>query len=82
VGIFDSLYVECPCGSKVQFQSKADEDKWCRSFDLSNCPNSIAGDLIGDSEKCDKCGTVVTLRGNVTLLAEFTPSTANRGVKP
>jgi hypothetical protein len=76
VGIFDSLYVECPCGEKVEFQSKASEDKWCRSFTLADCPPEIAGDLLGDSEKC-KCGRVITIRGTVNIYAEtYTPNAA------
>jgi hypothetical protein len=74
MGLFDSLYVDCPCGQEIEFQSKADPDRYCRRFSLADCPANIAGDLIGDSEKCSKCGRYATIRGAVMITADFTPS--------
>lgn len=69
MGIFDSLYVVCRCGEEVEFQSKADDDAYCRRFDLTNCPPVIAADLIGDSKDC-QCGRTITIQGSVNIRAE------------
>lgn len=69
MGMFDSLYVECSkCHEQIEFQSKAGA---CRldSYNLSDCPPAIAGDLINTRRQCP-CGHSVTLRGAVVLLAE------------
>jgi hypothetical protein len=69
MGMFDSLYVECRrCGEQVEFQSKAG-DCSLRSYELSDCPPEVAGDLIGRSNQC-KCGNSITIRGAVVLIAE------------
>jgi hypothetical protein len=70
MGMFDSLYVDCKCGEKVEFQSKRG-DCALHEYSLQDCPPNIAGDLVGQSERC-KCGCVITLRGAVVLLAERT----------
>lgn len=80
MGMFDSLYVNCPCGKKVEFQSKAG-DCHCDNFTLFDCPPAIAGDLIGQSEHCE-CGRTVTLRGKVLMEAEFYPQNDDAGAKP
>lgn len=69
MGMFDSLYIECRnCQRQVEFQSKAGACV-CADYSLEDCPPNVAGDLIGQSETC-KCGSVITLRGAVVLLAE------------
>lgn len=70
--MFDSLYVECPkCHKQIEFQSKAGR---CHldQYTLANCPPAVAGDLIGETARCE-CGHEVTLRGSVTLMAEHHP---------
>jgi len=76
MGMFDSLYVDCCCGNKVEFQSNAG-DCTCESYQINNVLNSIAGYLIGSTEKCDVCGAIITLRGSVVLVAEFTHNAAH-----
>jgi len=69
MGMFDSLYVDCPkCGKRIEFQSKAGR---CHmdEYTLSNCPPHIGGDLIGETRSCE-CGHKVTIRGAVILVAE------------
>jgi hypothetical protein len=68
VGMFDSLYVECRCGKRVEFQSKAG-DCVLRDYTLEDVPHAVAGDLIGERQKCE-CGNTITLRGSVTLVPE------------
>ncbi len=66
MGMFDSLYVQCPsCHEPIEFQSKAGPCG-CDNYTILDCPPAIAGDLIGDSEKC-KCGHEVKLAGYVRL---------------
>jgi hypothetical protein len=68
MGMFDSLYVDCSCGKKVEFQSKAGDCTLAR-YTISDCPDAIAGDLIDKTEWCN-CGKSLTLRGAVVLLVE------------
>jgi hypothetical protein len=63
--MFDSLYLRCTCGKEVEFQSKSGPCV-CASFDLNNCPQQVAIDLIGKTEMCE-CGQPVTLQGRVML---------------
>lgn len=62
MGCFDRLYVECPrCLNDVEFQSKA--DACCQiDYDINNCPPNILGDLNNQSETCQNCGRVVTIK--------------------
>jgi hypothetical protein len=69
MGMFDSLYVQCECGKDIEFQSKSG-DCSLNAYNLCNCPPSIAGDLINQTESCE-CGRSVTLRGAVVLLPEW-----------
>lgn len=56
MGMFDSVLVKCPeCNKDIEFQSKADECM-CRTYSISNAPNSIKGDLHGETQICDTCG--------------------------
>jgi hypothetical protein len=58
---------------RVEFQSKAGA---CNldSYTLENVPPEIAGNLIGESDKCRACGATITLRGAVVLMREVTPN--------
>ena len=58
MGMFDSIYVSCKyCGAKIEFQSKAG-DCHLAEYSLRDAPPSILGDLDGESQWCDVCGTV------------------------
>ena len=70
MGMFDSLYVTCKCGEDVEFQSKAGECA-LREYRITDVPPVIAGDLIGQCETCRRCGCHITIRGCVTLMAEY-----------
>lgn len=60
MGMFDSVYVECPkCGKEVEFQSKAGDCELKR-FHPDSVPPEVAVDLSGDSQQCE-CGTTITL---------------------
>lgn len=62
MGMFDSVFANCPsCGTQMEFQSKADA---CllRSYRVEEVPLNIAVDLNGEKLCCDMCGTAVTLR--------------------
>lgn len=74
MGMFDSLYVQCPaCHESIEFQSKAGRCH-CDDYTVLDCPPAIAGDLIGEAKKC-KCGSEVKLAGYVRLwVAGATPS--------
>ena len=62
MGMFDRVHAECPgCLHRVEFQSKAGE--CCQAdFDINDCPPNILGDLHNESETCQKCGRVVTIK--------------------
>jgi hypothetical protein len=68
MGMFDTLYVDCRCGKRVAFQSKAG-DCIIGEYQVEGCPPAIAGDLIGETEQCE-CGAKITLRGMVCLIPE------------
>lgn len=79
MGLFDSLYVECPnCCGRLEFQSKAGACALAE-YTLADCPPRVAADLIGDTRRCE-CGHTVTLRGAVILVPEHVPSTT--GLSP
>lgn len=71
MGMFDRVWVRCDCGNRVEFQSKAG-DCCLRDYTLDDVPARIAADLIGNSERCQKCGATITISGAVTLMREVT----------
>lgn len=61
MGMFDSLYVECTrCWGVVEFQSKVGICE-LHHYQLSDLPEDIAEDLLGQSKEC-WCGNIVTLK--------------------
>ncbi len=67
MGMFDSLYADCPgCSSRVEFQSKAGECV-CAEYNVYDCPADVAGDLIGQSRECPVCSRLVSITGRVLL---------------
>lgn len=62
MGMFDRLHVNCPeCDCSIEFQSKAG-DCILEDFVLENAPVAILGDLHNESETCQNCGRVVTIK--------------------
>lgn len=68
MGMFDSLFVDCPkCDGHIEFQSKAGECA-LSSFtieDVGRRSPEVAMDLNGQSEACNKCGHVLTIGAQV-----------------
>ena len=65
MGMFDRIYVSCKeCGAKIEFQSKAG-DCYLAEYSLLDAPANILGDLNGESESCEVCGTVNEIRVNL-----------------
>jgi hypothetical protein len=61
MGMFDSVYVECPkCQQPVEIQSKAGEC-FCNSYKLDNAPNEILCDIMNEPEYCRSCGNWLVL---------------------
>jgi hypothetical protein len=61
MGMFDSLYVDCPnCGTTVEFQSKAGNCS-CEDFNITNVPPEIALDCKDDVELCPNCSIDIGL---------------------
>ena len=55
MGMFDSLYVSCPCcGNSVEFQSKAGDCN-LNEYTVNNVDPRVALDLQNDEEKCESC---------------------------
>ena len=69
VGMFDSVYIECPkCGSDVEFQSKAG-DCTLASYGMHDVPPEIAGDLHGQSQECRNCGRPMKITTQFMMVA-------------
>lgn len=61
MGLYDTVYAECPeCKGRVGFQSKAG-NSYMYEFESKSVPLAIAFDLAGETRKCE-CGAVVALR--------------------
>lgn len=57
MGLFDSVYVDCPqCEKPVEFQSKADEDPYMRRYTLDDAPAHILCDIMNEPNFCESCG--------------------------
>ena len=57
MGLFDSVYVDCPhCDKKIEHQSKADIDPCMNSFTISDAPAHILRDVLNDPHYCRGCG--------------------------
>lgn len=56
MGLFDSIYVDCPhCGKPVEFQSKADEAPYMERYTISNAPTHILTDVLNRPTHCKSC---------------------------
>ena len=57
MGLFDSVYVDCPhCGKPVEFQSKADEAPYMHRYTIADAPTHILTDVLNRPEHCMSCG--------------------------
>lgn len=55
MGIFDSVYVDCPhCGKPVEFQSK-EGDPYMNHFTLLTAPDEILRDILNWPNHCETC---------------------------
>jgi uncharacterized protein with PIN domain len=62
MGMFDTVFAHCPnCNRELEFQSKSGLCELKR-YHFTSVPTSIAIDLTGDSQQCDNCGAVVTIK--------------------
>lgn len=64
MGLFNSIYVNCPkCDELVEFQTKSGS---CilSSFHISDVPKEELKGIMGDEVMCDNCGYVVSVGKN------------------
>ncbi len=68
MGMFDSVYVDCECGGRAEFQSKAGE---CilTCYNEHDMPAEIAADLKGEYSYCDKCNAMCELFVSISVNA-------------
>ena len=58
MGVFDELVISCDvCKDRVSWQSKAG-DPTMRIFTPGDCTPEIAGDLNGETTRCETCGEI------------------------
>ena len=56
MGLFDSVYVDCPhCGKQVEFQSKAG-DCSMSVYSLDSAPSYVVRDILNEPMHCGACG--------------------------
>ena len=56
MGLFDSVYVDCPhCGKPVEFQTKADDCPYMQRYTLLTAPDHILRDVLNDPRHCQSC---------------------------
>ena len=64
MGMFDTVYVNCPnCNSEVGFQSKGEALPQCNSYSPSEASNAVLLDAEG-AERCS-CGQWIALQVDV-----------------
>ncbi len=67
MGMYDSVYVDCPkCNTSIEFQSKVGHCA-LNGFSVSAVPMVIAEDLHGKQERCEHCDTIVRLEKPLTV---------------
>jgi len=56
MGLYDSVMVPCPhCGRDVEFQTKADDDAYCRRFTLETASADMLFDIMNEPNHCARC---------------------------
>ena len=53
MGVFNSVYLNCPCGGDVEFQAGSD---YAVYHPGDSVPADILADLQGEYGSCDDCG--------------------------
>jgi|GEM_PF-5357133 len=55
MGLYDSVYVDCPhCRKRVEFQSKEGECG-CHDYTLNDAPTEILWDIMNNPQHCRGC---------------------------
>ena len=70
MGMFDSVWVPCSCGDRIEFQSKAGE-RILANYTVSNAPAAVLGDIKDQTAKCPSCGKSATVRVAVLAMVEW-----------
>jgi len=61
MGMFDRIWITCPqCGTSVEEQSKAGPCS-LKDYTLDDAPNSVLGDIIGNSVICPECKSTIKI---------------------
>ena len=62
MGMFDSVYVECPqCETENEFQTKSG-DCLLNKYSLNDCPDDVFADVNRHSPcTCEECGTAYSV---------------------
>jgi hypothetical protein len=56
MGLFDSVYANCPhCGKPVEFQTKADEMPYMNVYTLEDAPDHLLRDVLNSPHHCQSC---------------------------
>lgn len=72
MGLFDSLYINCPkCNYPIEFQSKAEVWPSMNVYNEDDCPDIIKVDLDSQIEECRHCGSKVQASLTVKPQLEF-----------
>lgn len=67
MGMFDSLYVNCPeCGNELEFQSKSGEC-FCSSYKKGSLTPQVAIGMDGDVVRCQFCNYRIKLICNIPI---------------
>lgn len=84
MGLFDSVYVECPhCGAPVELQSKADEAPYLNRYTTGDAPLHIMLDVMDAPAHCTKCdGWLCVVDPRKPLGNHERPPTEVRKVRP
>lgn len=56
MGLFDSVYADCPhCGAPVEFQTKADDAPCMNRFMANDAPTHLLQDVLNRPHYCGSC---------------------------
>ncbi len=61
MGCYDSVFIDCDCGDRIEFQSKRGPCDYVE-YDINTMPVALAADLQDESSTCKRCGKTVTLK--------------------
>lgn len=62
MSLVDSVLVDCPhCGTRIEFQSKADPDPYLRCFTIEDAPTHILESVVNNPVYHVPCGRWVAL---------------------